>query len=344
MEELPNDNAGLLDDTTDADDELGTDPQDGPPPLTAEMIEKDLLPENSELFHAILELAQNPQGDRSRLYAALLGGTYLVPLANAPTPTEGSTEPNEVTLEVLTLTGPNGELALPVFTHEAALLQWAPEPPPTIPLPGQAVFQLSAGSPMEVVAINAAGPFGGQVTRAEFEPLSQGLMPGLVAAQPEVPDAAAQNVYIDVPMTPLPEETMEQLASMMDSNPAIKSAHLFLMQMGDATAPELTLGIHAEGAASQWVEPQITRLLQQQKLSFDPYGTPRLLLLHAIPGAESVRNSVPAFFLRDGEDEELQEEPEEEEMIEDTEDLSDVSPSGAEEAPKRKGRWPFGRR
>ncbi|MDQ2731262.1 MAG: SseB family protein [Armatimonadota bacterium] len=344
MEEQPHDNTELLDDPTGMGLEGEMDAADGPPPLTAEMIERDLLPENLELFHAILELAQNPQGDRGRLYAALVGGTYLVPLAKAPMPTEGSTEPNEVTLEVLTLTGPNGELALPIFTHEAALAQWTPEPPPTVPLPGGAVFQLSAGSPMEVVAINPAGPFGGQVTRAEFEPLSQGVMPVLVAPQPEEAQNAAQNVYIDVPMTPLPEETMEGLAAMMESNPAIKSAHLFLMQMGDATAPELTLGIHAEGAASQWVEPQVTRLMQQQKLLFDPYDAPRLLLLHAVPGAESVRNSVPPFFLRDDEGEELGEEPEEEATMEAAGDQEASSSSGPDDAPKKRGRWPFGRR
>ncbi|MCA1595105.1 MAG: hypothetical protein LC772_01570, partial [Chloroflexi bacterium] len=73
-----------------------------------------------------------------------------------------------------------------------------------------------------------------------------------------------------------------------------------LMQVGEAESPRLALGLDVEGAAGQWVIPQMSRLFGLESLSFVPYGMPELLLLEAIPGSDSVRQTIPPLFLREG--------------------------------------------
>jgi hypothetical protein len=275
------------------------------PPIAVEELEKLLPPENQELLHAVLEISGASDSDRTRLYAGLLGATFLTPLIKAPPENppapEAGKAPGEVTVEVLTLTGAQGEQVLPVFTHAAALQGWAEQQPwyqqtiPTISLTGEAVFQLASGSPIAIVLVNPGGPFGGQVPRNEFQALAQGLHPGVV--EPEVP-AEAENVYIDLPLVPVLPETIDRLLDIFEEHTSITRAYLFLMQVGQSGSPQLTIGLQADGPAAPWVIPQMTRLLQNETLSFEPYSIPELLRLDLMEGAEAVQNMVPPLFAR----------------------------------------------
>ena len=263
--------------------------------ISPDGIESQLPPENVELLHAVLELSGQPDLLRTRLYAALLGATYLVPLARAIDPEHSEGE--EVSLELLSLTGSDGRTALPVFTHQEALALWAGRDQPAAVLPGEVVFQITAGSSFDLMLVNPAGPFRGQIQRSEFEPLSRGLLPGTQA--PATPDVApGQSIFIDLPLVPVSGDTLDKVRSMLEKSPAVRSAHLFLMQVGPESAPRLTLGIHAEGPASQWAIPHLSRQFRNEALSFDPYEAPDLLLLDSVSGAEAVRSAVPPLFSR----------------------------------------------
>ena len=89
------------------------------------------------------------------------------------------------------------------------------------------------------------------------------------------------------------------MKSLLESNAGVKGAHLFLMQVGDAGAPRLTLGLYVEGPAGQWVLPQLNRRFHQEPLDFAPYESPEIILLDSIPGGEEVRERIPALFDRD---------------------------------------------
>ena len=316
------------------------------PGMLLEDLHAQLPPENQELLSAVMDVAAHPETDRSRLHAALVGATYLVPLArglNTP-PAKGE----EVNLEVLTLTGPDGKMALPVFTHPEAIVLWNPQDQSSVALPGAAVFQMAAQSPMDLVAINPAGPFGGNVPRAEFEAYAQGLLPGMNPAAPvQVPP---QNVYLDLPLEPLPEQTRAQLCEMFENSEAILEAYLFLLQVGETGSPDLTLGVLAVGSAAQWVEKQLQRFIRQHSLSFDPYPEPHILLLEALPDSESVRQTVPAMYRRDGGARDLRPGAGPEHDAEDVPGTPDLEreermPSASRVGePKRRSLWPFGRR
>ena len=333
-------------------------PAAGPP---AEPIEIRLPPENVELFHAIMEIANNPESDRIRLYAALTGSVFLVPLSGEPPSTEAP-QGDEVNIDVLTLTGPEGELALPVFTHEDAVRQWIPAEQPTpatMTFSGLSLFQLAAASPMQFILINPAGPFGGQVSRPEFEALAQEVLPEIAAMLPPQDAAgqssmtgALQNVYVDALLEPLPETTEERLRELFEENAAVRGAYLFLMQVGENSPPRLALGIDVEGAAGQWVIPQVNRLFSSEPLSFEPYETPELVLLENIPGSQSVRETVVPLFERPGETIGTAESEERQETIDDDNAPAPDEPAfaagsdeiePADDAPRRRSLWPFRR-
>jgi len=360
----PPDAASILEQQAPADARF-SDPAAGPgrPVISVEDLQALLPPENLELLSAVLEISQAPTTDRTRLYHALMAGSYLVPVVKLPSAPEDGQPGEEVNVDVVTFAATDGTMALPAFTHAAALQLWTKEDQPTITLQGRALFQLSAPTAIAAIFINPAGPFGGQVSHPEIEALAQGVIP--IGPPAQTLPAGPPNVYIDLPLAPIPAATSARVQEILESNAAVVTAHLFLMQVGEAQPPILTLGVHAEGAAAQWVIPQLTRALRRESLSFEPYQTPQLYSLDNEPGAEQIRKTVPAFYTRAGaelaEYDEMIEIPasaESEEVTESAEATGYEEANESEEAtetgdedetndvlpPRRRQLWPFGRR
>ncbi|HEX8972056.1 SseB family protein [Oryzihumus sp.] len=106
--------------------------------------------------------ALDPRADERALVAALAGARLIVPIVAAPTEVDDSGElavEKSTDMAVVTLTAPDGQRALPVFTSVAALAAWdatARPSPVTSALAAQAAVQercdvmvldLGSGSP-----------------------------------------------------------------------------------------------------------------------------------------------------------------------------------------------------
>jgi len=176
---------------------------------------------------------------------------------------------------------------------------------------------------------------------------------------------------VDAPLVPIPEATEDELIELLENNEAVASAHLFLMQVGEAAAPQLKIGIWSNGSGAQWLPQQYARLLRQKQLSFEPFDVPEMVILNEIPGGENLRDNLPPFYQSDedaaaqagqGNVEDAEDLDEESEDLDEAEDFSEEAGDEGEETgergeeshdaeappadapPRRRGFWPFGKK
>ena len=98
--------------------------------------------------------------DDAELMTALAAARFLIPIVAEPTGIDDSGElavETSVDMAAVTLVGPEGQRALPVFTGLDALLAWDPEARP-VPVDAARIGQAAVGEQCEVVVIDVAGP------------------------------------------------------------------------------------------------------------------------------------------------------------------------------------------
>ena len=115
------------------------------------------------------------------LYRLMLSGKLLVPVfASLSKDASGRTD---VPARCIRL--PNGEGCLPVFTSVGRLLEWRKEGSEYVEMPGRTLFEMArAMTEIDCIYVNYSDRPGtpkGEITRAEFESLAQGRLPGSVS-------------------------------------------------------------------------------------------------------------------------------------------------------------------
>jgi SseB protein N-terminal domain/SseB protein C-terminal domain len=220
-------------------------------------------PRNPELERAMQDVAKhdNP-ATRESLYQKLLGSTFLLEGSFS----RGSERPSDIPvvsdhtrIAFKTVEYPPGNVLLPVFTDEDALISWAGSEAQWIALSGRALFQAIAPSKIAEVRINPFRPgktisrSGGAITRHEFMALAQGLLPTSTilnnVAQLKV--AVGQKLYIAEPSAGPPGEVVAKLAEYFRQIAELQSAYLFLMTNRNVRSNVIGLHFAAEPDAKR---------------------------------------------------------------------------------------------
>jgi hypothetical protein len=156
--------------------------------------------------------ADDTPENREELYEAFLDAELLVPLAEEPEE-EGVVEAEGI--EVVLLGGEDGPV-LPVFTTEKRLLEWRPEGCGYATLGEGAIFQMAAGSDIQVVLVNHDSADTGWLVRREIETLARGRLPT------EQGESFREGTTLTIATQPIRQPPEEVLAAVRESLAAEK--------------------------------------------------------------------------------------------------------------------------
>jgi hypothetical protein len=149
------------------------------------------LPDDEELQALIAKIEDLPfearYEEQNRFYRYLLGCHLLLPIAPGTDLSQG--------LSVLALENGHGERALPIFSSEAALKAWLwpehhegplksdVEPAEYLTLPFDTLCGYALEAGVDYIVMNAAGPYGCEISFHDFSYLAEGLLPAPGASQ-----------------------------------------------------------------------------------------------------------------------------------------------------------------
>ncbi|MEP6629456.1 MAG: SseB family protein, partial [Lapillicoccus sp.] len=126
--------------------------------LTGTGFDDDTGAADPELMTALRERATRPSAEAdARLVAVVARARLLVPvvavLGETGTSAEGRVVEKSTDMAVVTLTGPDGRRALPVFTSTAALAAWDPSARP-VPVDGARAAQSAVAEGCQVIVVD----------------------------------------------------------------------------------------------------------------------------------------------------------------------------------------------
>jgi len=132
----------------------------------------------------LLELLATLAGPRSRtddgieaaLVARVAGARWLVPVMAVPTAVSGTGDQVVETLSdmaAVTLTAPDGQRALPVFSSLESLAAWDPQARP-VPVPAATAAQAAIGEECHVLLVDVASPHATVLRPSMLWALAQG--------------------------------------------------------------------------------------------------------------------------------------------------------------------------
>jgi SseB protein N-terminal domain/SseB protein C-terminal domain len=125
---------------------------------------------NDELLAAMEAMSTRPSEEaRQSLHLAVAGAGLLVPLEQEPGEESGAS--------VFVADADGGHPLFLAFTDEDALRAWARGPWPHVGLDGRTVCRFVAEHGADGLVLNAAGPWGGRLSRRDAELVAEGLVP-----------------------------------------------------------------------------------------------------------------------------------------------------------------------
>jgi hypothetical protein len=234
------------------------------------------LPDDQELQALIALIEELPfearYGEQNRFYEYLLGCHLLLPVAPGTNLSEG--------LAVFALENGHGEKALPVFSSEAALKSWclpgsslsslekpgsetrAWEPTEYLALPFDTLCTYALEASVDYIVMNAAGPFGCEISFHDFSYLAEGLLPAPCSTQEGKTARKAGEILVEkaTPMRlsvceRMPERLISRLMQLFQNYQSLVS-RVYLFDVGFNEGPlQPAVGVQvADGCESEWEE------------------------------------------------------------------------------------------
>lgn len=225
------------------------------------------LPDDLELQALISLIEELPfearYMEQSRFYEYLLGCHLLLPVAPGTDLNEG--------LAVLALENGRGEKALPIFSSEAALRSWCfPEkgsgeekswqPIEYLDLPFDILCTYALEARVDYIVMNAAGPFGCEISFHDFSYLAQGLLPAPDTSQEQGATRKAGEMLVEK-ATPMRLAVCERMSESLASRllPLFHNYHdvvsrAYLFDIGFNEGPlQPAVGIQVfDGREKEW--------------------------------------------------------------------------------------------
>lgn len=186
------------------------------------------LPDAEQLHTLIAVLEDIPfevrYTEQNRFYQYLLGCHLLLPVAPGTDLSQG--------LSVLALENGHGEKALPIFSSESTLRTWLKptpadklspdaidaldsieniEPSEYLALPFDTLCAYALEAGVDYMVMNAAGPYGCEISFHDFSYLAEGLLPAPASIQEKGLDRKAGEMLVEK-ATPMRLATCERLA------------------------------------------------------------------------------------------------------------------------------------
>ncbi len=129
-----------------------------------------------ELLNVLREHAQG-QASQSQVAEALRSATLLLPTQQHEGKAGGASRSgaSEPPRDVVMLENERGETAVPAFTHEGALREWAPQGTAYIGMSTSDLFAIALERDIDKVLINPASPEGIQIGRPGIHALIEEL-------------------------------------------------------------------------------------------------------------------------------------------------------------------------
>jgi len=197
---------------------------------------------------------------------------------------------------LVTAQTPAGELALLAFTDTESLMAWKQAGTHYLALPAASLFRLAQQHGVAVVALNPAGPVGGQVQRHEIEMLARGVSPADAATGGLSRVQWPQRTMLQVgpPAGPPPEELVQQWQRVLEHHPEVLAAYYFRLAAGDQEA-DPTVGLHLAGELPR---PAVDALMEPLIAAAQAAQIPYALGFMVLEGKmlEVVRGMVLAFW------------------------------------------------
>jgi SseB protein N-terminal domain/SseB protein C-terminal domain len=183
--------------------------------------------------------ADDTPENREELYKALLDADLLVPLPEEP---EGDGVVEADAIEVVLLSGEDGPV-LPVFTTEERLLEWRPEGCGYATIGEGAIFEMAAGSDIQVVLVNHDSANTGWLVRREIEALARGRLPS------EHGETFREVTVLRIAPEPVGQPPPDVVAAVRESLALEKRAQAawFFQIQQDSQAPELAVAVALKG-------------------------------------------------------------------------------------------------
>lgn len=234
------------------------------------------LPQDGELQALIALIEELPfearYGEQSRFYEYLLGCHLLLPVAPGTNLSEG--------LAVLALENGHGEKALPVFSSELALKTWclpdvsrddsdsgnaetrACQATEYLALPFDTLCTYALEASVDYIVINAAGPFGCEISFHDFSYLAEGLLPAPASAQEVSSNRKAGEMLVEkaTPMRlaaceRMPKSLSSRLMQLFQNYQSLIS-RAYLFDVGFNEGPlQPAVGVQvADGCEAEWEE------------------------------------------------------------------------------------------
>ena len=146
--------------------------------LTPSGFEDDDGSPDGALLTALAGRRAEPSADTDRvLFEAVRAARWIVPVVTAPaeTATDAAGLPVETRTDmaVVTLTGPDGRRALPVFTSTAALARWDPSARP-VPVPASRAARAAVAEGCDVLVVDVASEAPTELRPSMLWALAQG--------------------------------------------------------------------------------------------------------------------------------------------------------------------------
>lgn len=236
---------------------------------------------------------------RRRLYEELLAGSLIVPVHGRVGRSGWRTLEKDTDLELVIGEDDEGNPTLPAFTSEAALARWGEKVGAFVGLPGRELFRIAVDLKLRSVAINPAGPIGGQLLPGELRTLAEGQVPELSGALLETITVSKLGpLDFKAPRTAPPEEFLERIRDRCGAYPEIRRAYLFSADMGDSRE-HMVIGIEF---ARHMNQAEAKNVFKELGSSIGPImGTNEavdFMDLKAMGVLAQIASLVPAVFAR----------------------------------------------
>jgi hypothetical protein len=229
------------------------------------------LPDDTELQALIAIIEELPfearYGEQNKFYEYLLGCHLLLPVAPGTDLSQG--------LSVLALENGHGEKALPIFSSESALKTWcfpdklsdlteerSWEPSEYLALPFDTLCTYALEAGVDYIVMNAAGPFGCEISFHDFSYLAERLLPAPASSQETKSPRKAGEMLVEkaTPMRlavsqRMSESLISRLMQLFQNYQNLVS-RAYLFDIGFNEGPlQPAVGVQvAEGCETEWEE------------------------------------------------------------------------------------------
>jgi len=200
------------------------------------MSKKDeIAPKNPALEAAMTQVtSSDTSANRRRLYEELIRAILIVPAHGRIGRSGWRKLEKDTDLELVIGEDDEGKPTLPAFTSEEALGRWGEKVGSFVGLPGRELFRIAVDLKVRSVAINPAGPVGGQLLPGELRALAEGQVPEMSGAFVETITVSKLGpLSFKAPKAAPPDEFLERVRDRCGSYPEVRRAYLFTADLGD---------------------------------------------------------------------------------------------------------------